>query len=324
MSRKNITKILTGAIFTSAILFASFLLSHKLKAQTTGGFNIELSPGKVNLSVDPGKSYVQKFSIGNYSGAKRTLYIFMQDFTVFNETGTPTFFENKNTQNEDLAKFSLSQWVKLPTDKIELENNEVKEVEATITIPENAEAGGHYGAFFVQTESPENQGTAIASIGRLVSLMLVNVPGDVKEDIRITKAYTDKQIYFNDNPQVELITYLKNEGSVHGIPLGAFYVGGGYGGKNRSFIYNQDQGAVLPGAPERKLSQSFTLEKAGAIVPPIGKFTIDLVARYGSKNFPIETTIIFWLLPIKFIAAASLTIIIGAFILWRALVSFKK
>lgn len=324
ISKKN-SKFKIFSVFLAICIVSLFIyLGHgKVFGQEANGFNIEVSPGKVNLSITPGDNYVQTFRIGNYSGSTKTFYIYVRDFTVINEEGTPSFFENGQL-SEEAQKFALSQWVQLPSESVVIENNQTKEINATISVPENAEAGGHYGAFFVQTQAPGATGTAVESIGRIASLMLVNVPGDVTENITITKAQTDKQIYWQDNPNIQFTTYLKNEGNVHGIPVGAFNISGGYGAKNKSVIYNQDQGAVLPGAPERKISESFKLDKKGSVIPPIGKFTIDLVARYGTDNLPLETTINFWLLPAKFIAVSLLSAIVILFVLWRAIVSFRK
>lgn len=320
-------KIILSSIFLSIFSLASFFVYKEYVNAQQGetGYTVELSPAKVNLTIEPGETFEQEFRIGNYSGEKKTFYVYVQDYTVINEQGTPTFFENNYAEDPEANRYALSQWLNVPLESITLDNNQVGTINVAIEIPENAEAGGHYGAFFVQTDSPQREdGTAIGSIGRIASIMLVNVPGDINEEIVITEAYTDKQIYWIDEPTVEFVTMLKNEGNVHGIPIGAFNIGGGMGFKNRSVIYNQAQGAVLPGAPERMISESFTMKKDG-LVPPIGKFTVDLIARYGTTEpLPLETTIFFWVLPIKFITITVLGTIVVLFIVWRALVSFKK
>lgn len=306
------------------LIHGLFLVFNKVYGQQPTGSNIELSPAKINVSVESGDTFTQTFRIGNYSGSSQTLYIFMRDFTVINEEGTPDFFENSQL-DEEARRFALSQWVELPYDSVNVANNEVVEVEAVIDVPEDAEAGGHYGAFFVQTQAPEAEGTAIGSVVQITSLMLVNVPGDIEENIIITSAATDRSVYFEDDPQITFVTMLRNEGSVHGIPVGAFYISGGKGAKNKSVIYNQNQGAVLPGAPERRIPETFSLDqKEDSLIPPIGKFNIELIARYGTNNLPLETTVFFWLLPVKFIAVSALIALTGLFVLWRALVSFRK
>ena len=312
------------AIFAPIAVISLFLLTLNVQPAEAqgGGFNIEVSPGKINVAVEPGQAFSQTFRIGNFSGTTQTLFIYVEDFTVVNEEGTPTFFPNGEL-DEEASRFALSQWVELPTDSLTLENNQVTEIEALIDVPADAEAGGHYGAFFVQTDRPEAEGTNIGSIGRIASLMLVNVPGDVAEEIVIDEAFTVKPIYFEENPEIEFVTMLENKGNVHGIPVGAFSITGGIASKQKSVIYNQNQGAVLPGAPIRRISETFTLEKEG-LVPPMGKFTIDLISRYGTENLPLETTIFFWLIPAKFIAISVLIALIVLFVIWRALVSFRR
>lgn len=321
---KNLKKLTLSLLALLIIVPVLFLSLSKVYGQQPRASNIELSPAKINEVVNPGTTFTQTFRIGNYSGSDQTLFIFMRDFTVINEQGTPDFFENSQL-DEEARRFALSQWVELPADSINVKNNTVAEVEAVITVPEDAEAGGHYGAFFVQTQAPEAQGTAIGSVVQITSLMLINVPGDIEENIVITEAFTDKPMYLEDNPEITFVTLLKNEGSVHGIPAGAFYVSGGKGAKNKSIIYNQNQGAVLPGAPERKITETFSLDKReDSLIPPIGKFTIELVSRYGTSNLPLETTIFFWLLPAKFIAVSALIAVAAVFVLWRVVMSFKK
>jgi len=321
---KKHNKLSISLLALLIIVPALFLSLGKVYGQQPRASNIELSPAKINEVVEPGTTFTQTFRVGNYSGSDQTLHIFMRDFTVINEQGTPDFFEN-NQLDEEARRFALSQWVELPTDSINVKNNTVAEIDAIIKVPEDAEAGGHYGAFFVQTQAPEAQGTAIGSVVQITSLMLINVPGDIEENIIIKKAFTDKSMYFEDAPKITFVTLLENEGSVHGIPAGAFYVSGGKGAKNKSIIYNQSQGAVLPGAPERRITETFTLDKKeGSLIPPIGKFTIELVARYGTNNLPLETSIFFWLLPAKFIAVSALVAVAAIFILWRVVKSFKK
>ena len=310
-------------LVTSIVLIVSlFYYKNSTFGQTKStGYNIELSPAKKNISINPGDNYIQKFTIGNYSGSSQTLHLFVQDFTVKSEEGTPEIYD---ITPEEGRKFALSQWMVLPTDTVTIPNDERVEVEVQINVPADAEPGGHYGAFIVQTQAPSQEGTAVGAIGRLASLMLVNIPGDTAEEVTIAKAFTDKPIYWDENPTVHFVTFLKNKGNVHGIPTGAFNISGGYGHKSKSVIYNQNQSAVLPGAPERKLVTEFSMKKGEGIVPPIGKFTIDLVARYGTANLPLETTIFFWMLPVKFIAIALLGTVITLFVAWRALLSFKK
>lgn len=320
-SNKFGLKINKAKILAGTFLIATLVTGVFSKESYAQNYNIEVSPAKVNLEVEPGETYTQTFRVGNYSGAEKTLYFYTQDFTVENEEGTPLFLENTDPDN---ISYSLTKWVSISEEELTLENEEVKEVEVEITIPEEAEAGGHYAAFFTQTENPQTIDTsAIGSVGRIASLMLVNVPGDVEENIELKEFFTNKKYYFESDPKIEFTTILANEGNVHAIPTGVVFVSGGQNFKNKNIIYNQKQGAVLPNAPDRKITESFVANTLGNF-PPVGKFKANLLVKYGSQNYEINSQTEFWLLPAKFLAVVGVVVLTVIFMIWRTLVSFKK
>lgn len=315
--KTNRSVVIFGIVFFAAALVIN-AFSNKALAQN---YNIEVSPAKVNLEVEPGETYTQTFRVGNYSGSEKTLYFYTQDFTVENEEGTPLFLENADPEN---LSYSLTKWVKISEESLTLENEEVKEIEVEISIPDEAESGGHYAAFFTQTENPQTIDTsAIGSVGRIASLMLVNVPGDVEENIELKEFFTNKKYYFESEPKIEFTTTLANEGNVHAIPTGVIFVSGGKNFKNKNIIYNQKQGAVLPNAPDRKITESFVANTLGNL-PPVGKFKANLLVKYGNQNYEINSQTEFWLLPAKFLAVVTLIALAVIFMVWRTLLSFKK
>ena len=310
----------TLSIATFLISFVLFMCSD-CKIANAQGYNIEVSPAKVNLEVKPGETYIQTFRVGNFSGATKKLYFYTQDFTISNESGTPLFLDNVDPNSNT---YSLTKWVELPQTEVEIEDEEFAEIEVKITVPEDAEAGGHYAAFFTQTERPEGgSGASVGSIGRIGALMLLNVPGDVDENINLVKFLTDKGIYFEDNPKITFTTVLKNKGNVHAIPTGIIFVSGGNNFKNRNLIFNQQQGAILPDTPDREITTSFDVVKSGTF-PPIGKFNANLVVSYGTQNYEVNGHTEFWLIPIKFTVLVLLALLALAFVLWRTVVSYRK
>ncbi len=301
------------------VLVSGAVALHAAPAQAQG-MNIEVSPGKINRIVERGQTLVQTFRIGNYGETDRTFYIYTQDFTVTSETGAPSFAP---TQQD--TRYSLSQWVSLPSDKVFVPAGEVRTVDVTITVPADAEVGGHYGAFFVQTDDPsfieKHEGSVIGSIGRIASLMLITVPGDVTENVTLTSFTTDKRIYWTAAPRITFTTYLKNEGTVHAIPTGAIFLSGGFAFTGQNTIFNEEQGAVLPGAPQRRIDETITLRKT-SLVPPMGHFTAHLLARYGVSHGELSAQTTFYIIPVKFLAALFAGIFVVLFIVYRAFLSF--
>lgn len=311
-------KWVLGVITTICTFLFGLYLPVTANAQ---GINLEVSPAKVNIVLEAGTTVTQKFRVGNFSNAKKNLYLYTEDFVVLDDAGTPSFLETKDPDNE---RFSLTNWIELDSDTIELESNEVKEVEVKIKIPEDATPGGHYAAFFVQSEKPDPTGnSSIGSIGRVASLILGTVPGDVDENISVVKFFANKGVYFNDNPRVEITAQLANSGTVHAIPTGAAFLSGAYSYKPKSLLFNQRQGAILPNAPDRTITESLVIEKKG-FVPPIGKMDVNLLMKYGSNNNELNAYTSFWLLPIKFIIVVLLGLVALLFVLWRTILSFKK
>jgi hypothetical protein len=290
----------------------------------SAGLDVEFSPVKINETVRPGESLVKTFKVFNASYTEGTFYTDIQDFKVSSELGSPTFFEG--IANPD-ARYSLRSWLEVEEEfkkSITVPARSFGSFEVTIDVPENAEAGGHYAAVFLQTAPPASEGnTSVSSVGRIASLLLINVPGEVDESLVVEDFSTNKEIYFEGNPRVLFSTHLKNEGTVHAIPTGAFFISGGSYFRPRSVLYNINQLAVMPGAPPRKITESFVMEKEG-LIPPFGKFEVILLANYGSAGQDVEKTLTFWVLPAKFFLVVFIALVGGVFVLWRVLLSFRR
>lgn len=308
----------TVGISLMMILAIMFGFGSKVEAQN---FDIEVSPAKVNISGVPGESVTQVFRVGNYSDADRVFSLSIKDFTVSSEEGSPKFLD-KDEEND--TSFSLRDWVTVPSQEIRVPSGSVREVEIVIQIPENAEPGGHYAAFFVQTEVPGDSDarTGVGAVGQIASLMLVTVPGDVVEELSVDDFRVSQKIYLESSPEIEIVTRILNTGNVHVIPTGALFIRGGINALDKTVIYNQAQGAVLPGAPARKISEKFVMDKDG-FIPVMGRFEVDLVARAGLTGQEIIGHETFWIIPLKFLAVVSGLVLVALFLLWRVVVSFR-
>ncbi len=287
-------------------------------------FKVEFSPTKVNVTLEKGKTFTQKFRVGNFSDTKKTFYITSQDFKVSGDYGFPEFLEKSV---DVVNKYSLSTWLTLPKDPIEIDVGGFKDFEVTISVPQEAESGGHYAGVFIQSEKPNAsaQSTDIDTVARVASLVLVTVPGDVQENLNLVNLSPSKKIYFSEYPLIELFSSIKNTGTVHEIPTGYFFLSGGKFFAQKAIPFNFTQSSVLPESPVRKLTDSFKLEKLG-LIPPMGKIEVSLVSKYGAldKNYQLQGSTHFWLIPIKFLCVCLFGLLLSAFVTWRVILSFKK
>ncbi len=286
------------------------------------GLNIEVSPGKMTRIAAPGTQFVQTIRIGNYADTDRTFYLSTADFVVKSENGAPSF-----DVGEKDRRYALSTWMTLPTKEVTVPAGEVATVDVTVAVPEDALPGGHYGAVFVQTDDPAQlraqEGSVIGSVGRIASLFLVTVPGDVTEKVSLVDFTPVQRIYWHQQPSITIRTMLRNEGTVHAIPTGALFVSGGIGYRGQSVIYNSQQGAVLPGAPPREIVETFTPRKH-AFLPPMGRFTVRLVAKYGVSGQTLTGETSFYIIPVKFLISLFAASLVLLFILYRAFSSYRR
>ena len=308
--------------FITVLVFGSFGYGLKrVNAQNGLGYNIEVSPIKVDREIRRGGSFTQTFRVGNYSGKDQKLFVYVQDFAVTDELGTVSFFEDDNA-----TSYALGKWIRVLEPEIFVQNGKVKEVDVVIDVPPKAESGGHYAAIFFQTEKPEqikNGLSTISAVGRVASLLLISVPGDVIEKVNLTGFSSDKKVYWGTNPTVELSSLVKNGGNVHAIPIGVMFFQGGLNYTAENVIYNQPHTAVLPSAPARKISEQVKIDRDG-IVPVIGRIHVNLLAKYGKFGQDISGKTVFWVIPIKFITMVFITILVVLFATWRVILSFKK
>ena len=231
-------------------IFAIFLLT--LGINTVNAASITVSPPKHEFNVDPGASISDVISITNGDAADLVLETSVADFIAEGEAGKPSFVEQ-----EDESAFSMSAWVSFPSGLIVVPAGEKIEVPFSIAVPEDAEAGGHFGTVFF---SPVTSGTGAVAVKQKVGvLLLVSVSGDVieKGELSVFGAFgkgTEPDDVAIKNPgrifqsfPITFATRITNTGNVHIKPVGSITI------KNMF-------GKVLP-----RIGEELILNEAGAV-----------------------------------------------------------
>ena len=151
-----------GVIYTSVFL-ASFSFACALT----------ISPARVELNGNPGQTVTGQYVLINNQNKTKTFYSSFENFEAQGETGTPNFVGGTE---------GLATWISAPNE-IVLSPNETKKLMYSITIPANADPGGHFAAIFWGTSKPEESaGGGDVSVGAKLGLvMLLRVSGDVEE-----------------------------------------------------------------------------------------------------------------------------------------------
>lgn len=139
-----------------------------------------------------------------------------EDFIQGDEAGTPQFLPKGS------GITSLANWIKFDQKEISLDPLETKDATFKITVPKDAEPGGHYAAVFAKSVPIKGKGQNTISIsGRVGTLILVTVPGAIVQTGKIID-YTGPK-FVNSGP-IDFLLRFKNTGTVHYQPKGTIKI----------------------------------------------------------------------------------------------------
>jgi len=304
---KNVRKVVATVVASAGLVFAIFMPS-LASAQTSviggGGNGIQVAPVRTDVTMDAGTTKTIQVNVTNVTGQTATYQAVINDFTTRpgDETGTPALLLDNNSY---APSHSLKRYVKsIPN--FTLAAGATENVTVTITIPKGVAGGGYYGAvrFSPSTVAKTNQtgATLSASVG---SLILVRVPGAVKDDLRIasfdvrtsTTATGNSSVYVNSK-SLYAVARFENKGNIQEQPFGKVTVMKGKTVIQSTEINpidtNNQRANVLPDSIRRF---SVPLTKLGSW----GKYTVRGDFGYGSNGQLLSATTTFYVIPVVLI-----------------------
>jgi hypothetical protein len=328
---------------TLTILSIGWIGINQVQAQAYRGLVIDEFKFEIK-DAKPGETYTRSFNVTHDFIEREkdiTLYLKSLDFTSDGVSGTPKFLPN----NFLAPEASLSTWITYDRDSVFLGDYGQKEtITFTITVPQNAEPGGKYAAVLLS----DTEGNTVIDMDdetqklglnkELGPLVLLTVEGEVKQDVRANSLYTtnidgkSRKFYFN--PPINIITEVFNDGNIHTIPRGVFYIFKGKDFQNNiaKFDMNPKQGYILPGTTrsfsatwdESFISFYKEADENGEIKTKtkynwdqlsklrVGKYNVKLLYNTQSQDGTVQTMEMFtsfWLIPWQLIVLAVVTII---------------
>ena len=200
---------------------------------------LTISPPIKEFTADPGISFGDVIKLINDSDVEKTFFGNIEAFTARGEKGEPEFF---TTTDET----QLATWMTLEQTVVTLKPREKKEIKYTISVPGKASAGGQYAVIFWSSQSPEATGeVTIGVVGKIGSLVLVTVSGEIKEEVKLIDFSTDSKFY-NRLP-VGFSLSFENTGNVHIKPRGEIEIKPAILGIGEGKVtVNEGGGNVLP------------------------------------------------------------------------------
>lgn len=270
-----------------SLIIALFLSWPGLVLAQTDTKGLTVIPPRFELLANPGDSLSETIKVRNDTAAAVTYDVVIEDFASSGEEGGVAL-EEQSTDNS----FTLAEWITPETDNLVLEPLEERTFRYSISVPEEAEPGGHYASILF-TSRPETQVPGAANIAsRVGSLILLRVSGNVTEQAKIETF--SAPAYLKNGP-VPFTLRVLNEGNVHVQPKGTIIITDLFGRKvDEVPLINAN---VLPGSV-RKTDTPW--EKTNLL----GHYTATLVATYGQQNLPLTAAA-------KFTVASPLAVIIA-------------
>lgn len=301
------------------ILFAN---SHSvLAAENQSANTLKVSPVRSDVEIKAGTSKVVETIVTNLTDAPIKVHAVENDFVSGDERGTPALIldENKYAPTHSLKRFMK------PLTDVTIAAHESATVKVEIAVPQNAQAGGYFGAVRFAPASPDGGGQVNLSAS-VASLILLRVPGDIVEKLDLTDFSVQRDgvsgTYFSKPDKLQVTARFANKGNVQVGPFGKISVKNG-----DKVVYAVDfnnktpRDMILPDGARR---WDIPLKK----IEKFGHYTVSATFTYGVKNQTVEVTKSFWVIPTLYAIVAViillLVIVLIAFGIWLIVRAQKR
>ncbi len=285
------------------VLFVLVLLCFGL--YPTSAKALTITPTRFEVRGNPGETLNEELLLINETTRTETYYPSFSNFEAQGESGTPAFVEPKN---------DLGTWIKTVDDSVTLTAGQQKKVPFKITIPNNAEPGGHFAVIFWGTSPGGNAGLSIGA--KTGVLVLLSVNGDVKEAGGLLNFNTaNKQFFYNTLP-VSFEYRFKNDGGDRIKPTGQITIRDSVFFPAEYLNANPVEGNALPHSIRKINIDWIKYERPSNYTPPknfisrffsdtyfqwknfaFGLYSANLNLEYGTQGAHEKKTVFFFVFP---------------------------
>jgi len=285
-------------LFLFLFLLLGFGGLNKASAQPSlGDQGLTISPFLLERKMEKGQSTDEIIDITNTSGNSLPVNITINDFLPVGEDGQQVFLD----PGKGDPHYSLSSWINVTSSpKPVLSPHEKTSIHFTITAPQDAEDGGHYGAILFSFQPGQLSGTAVAVQQKLGAIILVKL-GKANEAGQITEFSAEHSFY--NYPPVNFVTRFKNLGNVHVAPRGGITITNMFGRKVATVNVNENANNVL--ANSERQFKSMWADSFG-----FGPYTASLKLVYGDSGQVETASTTFWVIPWKLTLGVALALFI--------------
>ncbi len=294
-------------------------------------FALTLTPIRLEISGDPGQTITKEITLINEKKTAETFYTSFENFTSEGETGNPSW---------TVPVDDLGTWMK-SVDSVTLPAGGQKNVSFTITIPKNAEPGGHFAGIFWGT-TPKVQSGGQVSIGAKTGvLVLLSVSGQVNDKGGVLEFATKNNQTFYTALPVDFYYRFQNNGNDRIKPLGDVVINNIFGINSTKIPGNPVGGNILPHSVRRMETSWIKTDSSGlnniestrSFFEQIkyewnnfafGYYTANLNLKYGVSGQTATSIFTFWVVPWQLLIVSIILLILAYLIIHGGLHSYNK
>lgn len=174
-----------------------------------GNSSFTVLPMSQRFALEPGKTYTGKLSIVNPAESTEDFH-YVMSVSPYSVTGEDYDVDFATVTNRS----EIVKWIKISEPTGSVKPNETKEVEFTITVPEDAAGGGQYALIAVSSNetATATEGVAVNNVFELASIVYATVSGETKHEGEILENNVPG---FVVKTPVTLSALISNNGNVH-------------------------------------------------------------------------------------------------------------
>jgi uncharacterized protein YdeI (BOF family) len=308
-------KYLSILLVSAFVLVFSFATNtHAESSSSNAAQGLEISPAIVELNAEKGKTYRVNIKVTNVTGGDIAYKTSDNDFQARDETGSPQVLIDSNAPESS----SVVGWIS-STSNFFLKAHETTTINAIITVPSNAEPGGHYGVLRFFGQGPSFDSTGVGLSASAGSLILIRVDGQINESSKLASFFTangDKQSSIFEHNPINIVTRITNDGNIHVKPVGTIQLKNMFGNIVGSIPVNNAKANVLPDST-RKFEVSYNDWM-------FGYYTADLTMGYGTNGQTILASTSFWVIPYKAIAIIVVILLTVLYVVVKSIKKYNK
>ncbi len=265
---------------------------------------VSISPALIEETLDPGFTKDYTIDLKNLETVEQTYFLSTRNISDVRPGGVPVFARD----DDEYTGVELADWIDLKITEMVLQPGESAGVHFTLSVPDDATPGSHFGGVFISVDAPEIE-TSGAAVGyQVANIISIRVSGEIIEQASVRQFSTDQFLYSKLN--VGFNARIENTGNVVVRPYGPVIIQNMLGQEVANFVFNSEAARVPPKFlnptnPELNGMREFHFDWEGEGVG-FGRYEVILSATYGEEGAKqtMSSTASFWVLPMNIIGPA--------------------